>query len=79
MGEPTWDDIRFWMQVLRDSRRTVMCSPELESRLKTRLAALGLDGLFTVKVNRHLPDDTLLVVDEQAMAAELSKPLKWRG
>lgn len=77
MSEPTWGDMRFWVQVLRDSRRTVMCSPDLESRVKTRLSTFGLDGMFTVKVNRYLPDDMMLVIDEQAIQAEQNKPIKW--
>lgn len=70
------DDCRFWSQVIEDSRRTLICPPELEPRLKTQMAALGLDGMVDVKVSTLLPDDTLLVVDENAMEASFQRDLQ---
>lgn len=77
------DDIRFWQQVAEDARRTIICSPELESRVKTRLAALGLSDLHDVRVSRFVPEDHLYVADLNAIEASNNQALaramrEWR-
>lgn len=70
------DDIRFWQQVVEDGRRTLFCSPELESRVKTRLAALGLDGMVDVQVSPMVPDDQLYLADLNALEASSNQALQ---
>ena len=60
-------EVRFWQQVIGDAKRTVLCSPEMESRCKGYVDARGLGGLITVKASRAVPDDRLYVIDEQAV------------
>jgi len=65
---PTWDgtvtEIRFWDQVMTDARRTVICSPENESRCKGYVAARDLTGIITVVANprRSTPRTPVSVV-----------------
>jgi len=66
-------DVRFWMQVLTDARRTVLCSPENESRCKGYVDARGLAGQFTVIASPIVSDDHLIIVDEQALEATTNK------
>lgn len=65
-------EVRFWAQVAGDAKRTIICSPELESRIKGYLRAAGLDGFHSVVVQPYVPDYTFYVVDEQALNADLS-------
>ena len=78
MGEDMLTEIRFWQQVVGDSKRTVVCSPDLESRCKGYVEARGLGHLITVIASPACPDDRLFVIDEQAMNAEMSKPFRIR-
>lgn len=68
------DEIRFWSQVITDSRRTILCSPENESRIKGWLDAQEF-GLYTVRASQVVPDDVVYVIDEQALEAETSRYL----
>ncbi len=68
MNEPL-TEIRFWAQVLGDSRRTVVCSPENESRIKTWVEAANRAHLISVLANRIVPDDQVYVIDEGALEA----------
>lgn len=72
------DDILFWSQVVTDSERTIVCSPEYESRLKAVIEARGLSGLLTVLARRECPDDQMWVVDEHAADASLAQALARR-
>ena len=63
------DDVYFFGQVLKDMERVVICSPDLESRVKSRIAALGLENLWTVQVQVSLPDGKLFIVDPNAVEA----------
>ena len=66
-------EVRFWAQVLTDAKRTVICSPDLESRCKGYIEARGLGYLITVKVSPFAPDNCLYVMDECVMQAELNR------
>lgn len=72
---PTWDDVRFWAQILEDSRRTLICPPDLESRVKTRIAAMGLDRQFTVMVSPYAPDGAIYLVDLNGMDADTNQSM----
>lgn len=54
------DEIRFWMQVTGDAKRTIICSPENESRIKGWIDARDMGGILTVYVNRFCPDDRVV-------------------
>lgn len=58
---------RFWAQVPTDSKRTVVCSPGLEPRVKGWVEARGVGGIITVVANRYVPDGGVYVVDERAL------------
>ena len=68
-------EARFWAQVIGDSRRTVVCSPENESRCKGWVDARGLAGLIKVVASPLVDDRMLMVIDEQALDAQLEE---WR-
>lgn len=40
------DEVRFWAQVITDAERTVVCSPDLESRVKGWVEARQLGGMI---------------------------------
>jgi hypothetical protein len=69
-------EVQFWMQVLTDMKRTVFCSPDLESRCKGYVDARGLSHLITIKVSPFVEDDCIYVLDDGAMQAELNRPWK---
>lgn len=71
-----WDDIRFWSQVIEDGRRTVLCSPELESRIKTMVARLGVAGVVDVQVSPFVPDDQVFVADLNALEASTNQAIQ---
>jgi hypothetical protein len=66
-------EARFWQQVATDSKRTVYCSPENESRIKTWVDARGMGELITVAASPYIDDGSLLVVDHQALDVELTR------
>jgi len=69
-------EVRFWAQVIGDAKRTVICSPEMESRCKGYVDTRGLAGIITVMASPACPDDRLYVIDDQAIMAGLDRPLR---
>lgn len=73
-------EIRFWAQIVGDARRTIVCSPDLESRVKGWLSARGLDRIHTVEVNQYMPTDKIFIVDSGAfnayMAQAMNRPIR---
>lgn len=71
-----YDDVRFWLQIIGDARRTIVCSPELESRIKTQVEARNLAGIITVQATRNWPhESSVLVIDEGAITANANQLL----
>lgn len=56
-------EVKFWAQVVNDAKRTVLCAPDLESRIKGLVDARGMGGIITVKASPAVPGDRLYVVD----------------
>jgi hypothetical protein len=74
------DELKFWHQIMGDARRTIVCAPDLESRIKCGLETRGLAGLVTVQVSRNLPDERqVFIVDEQAIAAATNQAIARMG
>lgn len=74
-----YDDVQFWLIALTESQRTVICSPELESRLKTQVDARGLGAVLTVVPSRMCPAGCVYVMDENAIDAVGREALQnWR-
>ncbi len=74
------DRLRVVLQDLIDSQRTIMCSPELESRIKTMVAASPAPGLWKVDVMSGMPDTVLFVLDHHALDAanrQALQTMKW--
>ena len=69
-------EVRFWAQVTGDARRTIVCSPDLESRVMGWLAARGLRNFHTVLASRLCPDDRVYIVDRQAIEADLNQDIQ---
>jgi hypothetical protein len=68
MSDPL-TEVRFWMQVIADSERTIICSPENESRIKSWIDARNCGGILKVLVERYVPDDQIFVMDHNAISA----------
>lgn len=69
------DEVRFWQIVLASQARTIVCSPEMESRVKGFLDARDLRGTYNVVVSRVCPDTSVYVMDEQAIQADVNESL----
>jgi hypothetical protein len=69
------DEVRVWSLVGDLTKRTVVCSPDNESRVKTWLAARGMDGTISVVVNRFVRDDQLIVMDTDGLRANLNQSM----
>jgi hypothetical protein len=72
------DDIRFWMQVTLDAKRTLVVPPELESRAIEMVKAHGCEHVVTVRVSEVLPEGAVYWVDEQALDASLRQTVLTR-
>ena len=70
-----WTEVRFWAQVVGDARRTIICPPDLESRIKGWLSARDLLGFHTVEVNEYMPADRIFVVDQGALDAYMAQAM----
>jgi hypothetical protein len=70
------DDVRFWNQVVQDSRRTLLVPPDLESRAIEMVKAHGVAHVITVKVSEVLPANTVYVVDEQGLEADMAEAIQ---
>jgi hypothetical protein len=68
MSDPL-TEVRFWMQVIADSERTIICSPENESRIKSWIDARNCGGILKVMVETFVPDDQIFVMDHNAISA----------
>jgi hypothetical protein len=55
-------EIRFYQQVILAARKTIVCSPEMESRVKTTVDMFGLRGVIAVVVLPSVPDDRIFVL-----------------
>jgi hypothetical protein len=75
MSNDVWTEARFWAQVSADSERTVICSPDLESRVKGWVDARNLAGLIKVQATPICPDNTLWVLDHHAVEASMREAL----
>jgi hypothetical protein len=69
-------EILFWQQIFDDQKRTIICTPDLESRVKGCIDARGLFGIFEVLASPNMPEDQIMIVDKQAIKAAMSKPIR---
>lgn len=63
-------EVKFWSQVFGDAKRTILCPPDLESRVKGYIAARGMGGVLTVEASPVCPPEQIIVIDEQGMTAD---------
>jgi hypothetical protein len=68
-----WTDVRFWSLVMGDLRRTILCSPDMESRMKGIVDSYGVDGFITVLASPYVPDDKVYVIDNTAVESTLAR------
>lgn len=68
-------EVKFWAQVMTDAKRTVICSPDLESRVKGWVDARDMGGLITVHVNPCCPEGRILILDEGAIQASRNQAM----
>jgi hypothetical protein len=55
-------EIKFWQIVIADARKTVLCPPDLESRLKGYVDARLLGGIIRVVASPYCPEDQVLIL-----------------
>lgn len=73
------DEIRFWHQVLEDSRRTIYCHPDRYDEVRQAVDRLENGHLFTVSASPAMPGDKLAVVDHHALEAGLREAVRKPG
>ncbi len=75
------DDVRFWAQVVGDAKRTIIVHTSWESDIRWLCEVEGWNHL-TVKPSPFIPVNTFLVLDEQAIEAQmrqdLRRPIRYR-
>ena len=69
-------EVRFWAQVIGDARRTVLCPPDLESRIKGWVDARGMGGIIRVMASPFCPKGSIYVIDDGATAASLNQSVQ---
>jgi hypothetical protein len=69
-------EVHFWAQVIGDAKRTVICSPDLESRVKGWVEARGMGGIITVQAGPFVPDNRLYIIDTPALDASLQQSIQ---
>lgn len=62
-------DVRFWMQMIRDSKRIIYCPPEMVERVQEAIDAQGMQVYFDVMASQVCPPNRILIVDQQATEA----------
>lgn len=73
------EEVLFWAQTLEDSRRTVVCRPELADQVRQLLEAHGVAGMFDVREDRWVPEGQILVMDHNAIDAATRQALQRVG
>lgn len=68
-GNDMLTEVRFWAQVTGDAKRTVVCPPDLESRIKGWIDARDMSGLIEVRALRACPENRIFLIDEGALQA----------
>ena len=66
-------EFRFWQQVTVDAERTILCSPENESRIKTWIGVSGHEHILRVHASPAIPDDRIFVMDHHAAEAAFAQ------
>lgn len=62
MANEMLTEVKFWSMVAEEGRRTIICSPEMESRVKGYLTARGVYGYHQVVVSPFCPDTVMYVM-----------------
>lgn len=57
--------------MLGDSKRTWVCPPAYEERIRALVEAHDLEHVITVRASIGCPENQVLIIDEQAMEADL--------
>ena len=57
-------EVRFWAQVIGDAKRTIICDPDLESRIKAWIDARGMGGILAVSPSPYVPRNTILILSD---------------
>jgi hypothetical protein len=73
MSNDLLTEVMFWSMVIENEKRTILISPENESRVRSWLDARGQSGFITVYVSPHVPDDQAWIIDLNAMQAQLQQ------
>ncbi|MFE9850312.1 hypothetical protein ACFYPN_16080 [Streptomyces sp. NPDC005576] len=77
------EEVRFFAQIIGDARRTIICEPHLVDEIREVVDRAKMAGILTVKTSLACPPGQLVVIDEQAMEAEMnqaaSQTIRLRG
>lgn len=65
-------EIRFYEQVIGDSKRVIYCEPHMAAAVQDAVQAHYAGPLFTVRSSPVCPEGKLLLVDEQGIEASFN-------
>lgn len=69
------ENLRRAYERIEASKRTVLCSAEREDAVRAALDRENVAGLFKVEVSEHLPENSVVVMDEAAIRASFQQNL----
>jgi hypothetical protein len=66
-------EIRFYEQILGDSKRTILCQPSMLDAIREVVERRGVGHIYAVRASPVCPDGKLLLLDEQAIEASFQQ------
>lgn len=69
-------EIRFYSQIIEDSKRVIYCEPHMAAAVQDAVQAHSASHLFTVRSSPVCPEGKLLLVDEQSIEASLNEAMQ---
>ncbi|XTZ13946.1 hypothetical protein ACQSSU_20830 [Micromonospora echinospora] len=67
-GDPL-TEVRFWAQVIEESRRTVLCAPGRADEVKALLDRHSMAGMFDVHETPEVRTDQILMLNHNTIRA----------
>lgn len=68
--QQTLDAIQSFIIACQESKRTILCEPHREHQVRAAIDQAGAVDIFTVRPSLLCPEGKLLVIDENAIAAQ---------
>lgn len=67
------EEVQFAAQIISDAKRTIICEPHRVDEIQEVVDRADVAGIVTVRGSRACPPGQVMVIDEQAMQADLNQ------